>query len=222
MESSHVNVDVKLQGLSDDYYQHEPLDHSKHSIRLVRVLPSLCPEGLIQCDIFHGTTDVTYECLSYRWGDPYPEGSILIGGKRFRVRQNLLDFLALGHLTAQFSSMTLGPLWIDALCINQNDTAERNHQVGQMGEIFSSAITVNLWLGRCVRLLNTFTTYKSHLNGAAYRCRLEPSVRQTNGQLSPFLVHLNDVYGHRSQHTYDSDSKVKRQAIEENFFNNEY
>ncbi|KAF3038731.1 hypothetical protein E8E11_005943 [Didymella keratinophila] len=37
--------------------------------------------------------------------------------------------------------------WIDALCIDQDNVDERNHQVQQMGEIFSQARQVFAWLG---------------------------------------------------------------------------
>jgi hypothetical protein len=33
-------------------------------------------------------------------------------------------------------------LWIDAICINQSDPIEKNHQVGQMFEIYCSASIV--------------------------------------------------------------------------------
>ncbi|KAK3489758.1 heterokaryon incompatibility protein-domain-containing protein [Neurospora crassa] len=38
-------------------------------------------------------------------------------------------------------------LWIDALCINQNDNKEKSSQVGRMGTIFSSAKVVLSWIG---------------------------------------------------------------------------
>lgn len=38
-------------------------------------------------------------------------------------------------------------LWIDALCINQNDHQEKSNQVGKMGRIFSSASMVLAWTG---------------------------------------------------------------------------
>ena len=37
--------------------------------------------------------------------------------------------------------------WIDALCINQEDASERNHQLHQMGRIYRSAVKVIVWLG---------------------------------------------------------------------------
>jgi len=38
-------------------------------------------------------------------------------------------------------------MWIDAVCINQNDIQERNHQVTQMGRIYENAACVVVWLG---------------------------------------------------------------------------
>ncbi|KAI1453199.1 heterokaryon incompatibility protein-domain-containing protein [Annulohypoxylon moriforme] len=39
------------------------------------------------------------------------------------------------------------PIWIDALCINQADTAEKENQVKRMHEIFADAVNVKIWLG---------------------------------------------------------------------------
>lgn len=47
-------------------FQHKPLDHGEPSIRLMYVIPNLSRDGLIQCTITHGTTDDSYEYLSYR------------------------------------------------------------------------------------------------------------------------------------------------------------
>ncbi|KAF2803814.1 HET-domain-containing protein, partial [Mytilinidion resinicola] len=38
-------------------------------------------------------------------------------------------------------------LWIDAICINQEDTNGRNCQVQQMGDIYWEATQVLSWLG---------------------------------------------------------------------------
>lgn len=39
------------------------------------------------------------------------------------------------------------PLWIDAICINQRDNAERSHQVAAMCDIFQAAAKLTAWLG---------------------------------------------------------------------------
>jgi Heterokaryon incompatibility protein (HET) len=41
------------------------------------------------------------------------------------------------------------PIWIDAACINQKDDGEKNHQLPLMGEIYSGAAQVMVWLGNC-------------------------------------------------------------------------
>lgn len=43
--------------------------------------------------------------------------------------------------------MALRFLWIDAIRINQEDIADRNHQVGLMRQIYSGASEVVVWLG---------------------------------------------------------------------------
>jgi hypothetical protein len=68
----------------------------------------------------------------------------------FPVRQNLLDFLQMMQKTAPRDDGIFDPgrgYWIDALCIDQNNTSEKIHQVAQMGSIFSKAELVHVWLG---------------------------------------------------------------------------
>ncbi|KAI8945568.1 heterokaryon incompatibility protein-domain-containing protein [Xylaria longipes] len=59
-----------------------------------------------------------------------------------KVRENLLEGLRVFRLADQERT-----LWVDALCINQEDTDERNQQVGMMGLIFWLAERVLIWLG---------------------------------------------------------------------------
>jgi len=40
-----------------------------------------------------------------------------------------------------------GLLWIDAICIDQRDYEERNTQVGLMGQVYSKAFLLVIWLG---------------------------------------------------------------------------
>jgi len=42
----------------------------------------------------------------------------------------------------------LGPIWIDALCINQADKQERQSQVGLMSRIYKGAQRIIVWLGK--------------------------------------------------------------------------
>lgn len=83
-----------------------------------------------------------YDALSYAWGDAYHRRNIILDGNEHAVTYNLE--VALQHLRHRREKRLL---WIDALCINQADVIERSEQVSMMGDIFSSARTVYLWIG---------------------------------------------------------------------------
>ncbi|KAG4440938.1 hypothetical protein IFR05_003567 [Cadophora sp. M221] len=53
-----------------------------------------------------------------------------------------------GHAFGNSISLNDRPLiWIDALCINQDDAVERGHQVDMMGDLYRAAFEVLSWLG---------------------------------------------------------------------------
>lgn len=112
-------------------------------IRLLVLLP-LSRQGFIRCKIIHAklVDNIRYQALSYMWGSGEPKKAIEIDGFEVPIRINLWE--ALYYLAPTHSTRVL---WIDAICINQESDAERNHQVAQMGRIYSSAETVVVWLG---------------------------------------------------------------------------
>jgi hypothetical protein len=125
-------------------FRHTPLDQNAPSMRLIQILPGLSPTGHIQCRI-QGTLigDQPYHCLSYEWGTQEGDGYIVLNGRLMNVRANLLAFLSEAASWHHPENL----LWIDALCIDQDNALERNHQVRQMGAIYSNALQVMVWLG---------------------------------------------------------------------------
>jgi len=99
-------------------------------------------------------TTPEYEALSYAWGQDISSEKALINNVPTTITANL--DCALRHLRYQDKSRTL---WIDALCINQADTYERNAQVQLMNRIYPSASEVIIWLGSAdedeIRAINT-------------------------------------------------------------------
>jgi hypothetical protein len=83
-----------------------------------------------------------YEALSYTWGDPKDSQHIWLGGFPCKVTRNLEA--GLRHLRHQHVVRTL---WVDVLCINQEDLDERAWQVHKMRLIYQSAHHVISWLG---------------------------------------------------------------------------
>ncbi|KAH7086046.1 heterokaryon incompatibility protein-domain-containing protein [Paraphoma chrysanthemicola] len=91
-----------------------------------------------------------YCCLSYVWGKSRDSQPIILNTQLFNVRGYLHDFL--DH--ASRSGFT-GPMWIDAVCIDQRNIAERGHQVQRMGDIYSRAQEVMIWLGKHIEIRET-------------------------------------------------------------------
>lgn len=191
MSESHGILPVK------SIYTPLNLGHRGMSTRLVRILPELSSEGLIQCELvsaniecrskhrfekgfenctisrkqpeqtYDGTdqssasssaTSVNQEsaciefwALSYLWGAEDDGRPITVNGLTHAVQPNLFNFLERArHLPGIESQWA----WIDALCINQSDVAERNYQVQSMGLVYSHAVSTITWLGTDLEALD--------------------------------------------------------------------
>jgi hypothetical protein len=114
------------------------------SFRLLSLLPGL-DNSPIECTLRHTRRSAPfqpYEALSYAWGDPNLTSEILVNGLPFSITRNLEH--ALRSLRLDGATRTL---WVDAICIDQSQVLERNHQVAQMHEIYAEAEKVVIWLG---------------------------------------------------------------------------
>ncbi len=122
---------------------HRPL--ARDEVRIVTLLPGNLSDPII-CTLVHinlGDAQSTpYEAVSYTWGNAAETRPITLDDSLYPVTMNL--FSALKYLRNR-----TGPtrLWVDSLCINQQDLAERSAQVARMRDIFASASQVNVWLG---------------------------------------------------------------------------
>ncbi|KAK3987685.1 heterokaryon incompatibility protein 6,OR allele [Cladorrhinum sp. PSN332] len=120
--------------------------YSKLPPRTVRVLNVFSGSGddVLTCTLgsFHLDHLPAYEALSYCWGDQHEKHEIIVSGCNFQTSTNLHS--ALLRLRLPDRSRLL---WVDAICINQNDIQERNEQVSLMRSIYQRAGCVLIWLG---------------------------------------------------------------------------
>ncbi|KAH8744029.1 heterokaryon incompatibility protein-domain-containing protein [Hyaloscypha sp. PMI_1271] len=86
-----------------------------------------------------------YFALSYTWGDPSITRPIIVNGHVVEVTENLEKALRVLRDRPEFKSGV--KLWVDALCINQKDVAERNREVKRMRDIYALAANIVIWLG---------------------------------------------------------------------------
>lgn len=78
---------------------------------------------------------VKYTALSYCWGDMGSNRPITVNNQSIDITGNLWEALNLIWKYHNLSEY----YWIDALCLDQTNIEERNHQVHQMWRIYSDA-----------------------------------------------------------------------------------
>lgn len=144
---------------------YKPIDSSKYEIRLLQIPFSMLrnlgqedPQPLTAKLIHHtlptaatslskqflkAVTRKHYIALSYVWGDPSLTEEIIVDGHKIPITYSLYSALR------QFQCDAFGEetIWVDALCINQADDAEKSAQIRNMREVYHNAGNVRVWLG---------------------------------------------------------------------------
>lgn len=131
----------------DHNYNFSPIQ-GRRSIRILRLYGNSEHHSTLHCDLIEVSLDnaIDYEAISYEWREQIPSRSLKCEGKQLLVTENceaaLKRFRPHGTCETRL-------LWIDGICIDQASTATRecSHQVGMMGEIYSKAQKVLVWLG---------------------------------------------------------------------------
>lgn len=128
---------------------YETLDKDNLQIRLLYLDPCDGADQVITCRMTTASLseNAQYHALSYVWGDPERTDDIVLNGSPFRITNSLAVALKYLRATSLFSDEMALPIWIDAICINQADLAERSQQIAIMGSIYSGARCVLSWLG---------------------------------------------------------------------------
>ena len=129
---------------SDPY---QGLDKERMEIRLLLIKAGQGSDELL-CELQQAflTSDPIprYETVSYCWGDPTKTGDIVLNGRRMLVPASSKAAIARMRLPD-----AARVLWIDALCINQDDPEERGHQVTLMSKVYSNGQQNLVYLGEC-------------------------------------------------------------------------
>jgi hypothetical protein len=130
-------------------YTSRPIHSASRSIRVLQVhaQPDNAKEDdIIRCDLSVVDLDARphFAALSYVWG-PSATGlhQLLCDGIHLTVTENCHS--ALWHLRNKLGGFSI---WIDAVCINQENVREKEQQIPLMGEIYANAHEVYIWLGK--------------------------------------------------------------------------
>ncbi|PMD25415.1 HET-domain-containing protein [Hyaloscypha hepaticicola] len=144
-------------------YQYEELPPKGRPIRLLKLLPGMSDDKIC-LELF--TTKLaralSYEAISYCWGDPNNLKEIICCGHTMEITYSLYSGLKRFRYPEKDRI-----LWADAMCINQSDNKEKRIQVNMMGDIYDRATAVLVWLGevpdleaeKAFRLLRAINDY---------------------------------------------------------------
>jgi len=124
---------------------------AENHIRIAKISSAASEGEDVHCELLHIARDdplTRYRALSYAWGPAVGRrlGQIYIGDAPYPVARSL--GMALRRLRPK-----KGPngrpllIWIDALCINQENPEEKAEQVSKMRFIYQQALEISIWLG---------------------------------------------------------------------------
>ncbi|KAF2113389.1 heterokaryon incompatibility protein-domain-containing protein, partial [Lophiotrema nucula] len=131
------------------------INSSENEIRIVDLYPAGNFDDPLEIGVRKAnlSDSPTYDALSYVWNpvdtdaldEQEYDGEVQIKnmpGCHLSIGENLES--ALRHLRDKKRVL---PMWIDAICIDQHNVRERNHQVQLMSKLYSTARHVMIWLG---------------------------------------------------------------------------
>ncbi|KAL8989546.1 MAG: hypothetical protein Q9169_008339 [Polycauliona sp. 2 TL-2023] len=192
-------------------YRYTPLDPEAKTIRLMRLLPGNFDDEiriLLRTTYLDEEHVPLYEALSYAWGSMerhrYVKTARQGGVRPLLSRLNVLSTVAFGDLpvTPNLDEALrylrwkdkARDLWIDAICVDQQNLQERGNQVQRMADIYSSARRVVVWLGP--------TSYRTSLAMETIR-----SLATQIEMVEPYRITMRPIPG-RESHWADMNAKL--------------
>ncbi|KAL9010697.1 MAG: hypothetical protein Q9173_004396 [Seirophora scorigena] len=140
-------------------YRYVPLSRRSYAIRVLQLLLSKSGSDFLSCKLHEyplenaDTTNHVYETLSYVWGGDEKPKSIIIStddpNEEFQRPDLELAITQSLHTALSRLSHPQFPrfLWVDAVCIDQMNDEEKEHQIQLMPAIYARARYVLVWLG---------------------------------------------------------------------------
>ncbi|KAI1263202.1 heterokaryon incompatibility protein-domain-containing protein [Xylariaceae sp. FL1019] len=141
-----------------DEIHYEGLPDPTKYFRLLRLNPTLdgdasSPQsrrrdhtvGILECELSVWPRDQapSYYAVSYTWGDLKDTVSLQINGQERHVSRNCC--YTLQQVSAHCGAKQY--IWVDAICIAQEDLTEKGHQIAIMGDVFRQAALVLACVG---------------------------------------------------------------------------
>lgn len=130
---------------SQPHRLYRPLDEMRQETRILLITKIEPPEFAFESASMIDDQLEAFDAISWCWGDTSAanQKNITIDGCGLSVSENAYEVLLELCIAKQKKR-----IWIDAVCINQDDKDERSQQVAMMDAIYKKATTTLVWLGK--------------------------------------------------------------------------
>ena len=210
---------------------YSPLDYEAHQIRVLVVDPGP-PNAEVSAQFEHTNlkntsdtqTELNFHALSYCWGEFLSTTNITLKTAT-RTQPSTLAISSTVDRAIRQLRHPSAPLriWVDAVCINQSDLEERANQVALMGQIYSLASEVHIWLDEAeflgfpgaFRMIRDAYNYKHRICPGGEQCACPGSVKHilTTAELDAIAEEAEDnptfgyLYGVFDRHRAHFDAE---------------
>jgi len=121
-----------------------------HSIRLFRLNASTSAADVGNLEVVALDNAPPYYALSHSWGTKARSSAVRIDGQVLAVSPDLaICIRRLQELAAERSNLSIPVkyIWIDNICINQDNISERSSQVKLLERVYMQSLRTLIWLG---------------------------------------------------------------------------
>jgi hypothetical protein len=185
---------AKTNGNSWSIYTYTQLKDDR-AIRLIQIKSYDPSTQRLQLTLEEHCIDSSppFDALSYTWGPPMYDDINICQSNDGGVNPTILGCqIECGNSSSMCqiaSSMTSKYIWADAICIDQNNLAEKAAQVLMMGQIYARAERVIVWLGKDASDVLDFSHIRKNLLDAirTYELYSEGSIESQNPLDPEFL-----------------------------------
>ncbi|KAL8714254.1 MAG: hypothetical protein Q9220_001983 [cf. Caloplaca sp. 1 TL-2023] len=169
------------------------------TFKVLNILPpNEDPLDVVRCEVLtESLVDAaSYEALSYTWGSTVQDWPVLIAAKILGSSKTSVVRVS-EHLYSALLQLRRpnGPrrVWIDQICINQQNIPEKNAQVRLMAEIYQRAERTVVWLGQ----IDMKDDDRNAIIDAADRMTFRPVEREYSTPNDQLI--LKDLIGFQAQ-----------------------
>ena len=183
--------------ISLEPYRYASLNADKKEIRLIRASSWNQDEDILAFEVTSVSLDAPpeYTALSYVWGSSEKVASVMLDGRPLPVTGSLYRLLTRARVLRD------AYMWVDAICINQEDISERNAQVQLMGDVYSNASKVATYVGeaskedaRAVEVL-VYKMRRIHAHHLAINTNHSPIKANSNREIKRVLTGHDPSHG---------------------------